>query len=178
LLRVGIIYGVAKILAAEDKHEPMFAHRLDEYLHIRDANALELVTHRHAALGRGSPCAPVCDEALGIHGTKVATNSDVEVADFEINTQGLEDASADAVFQGIVAEEAEMTRSASGGNALEHRDGEPRNPFAGKGIEIGSACGLELGFARGLQGQATESIGHQQYDFTVRGLSEFADKVV
>src|SRR5205823_3912551 len=112
--------------------------------------------------------ASVGDESLTIHGTKIAANGDVEFADFEIDAQGFEDAPADAVFERIVAEQAEMPGTTSGGDAEEDRNGQTRNSFTGKGIEVRRASRLQFGFARWFHWETTESVRHQKNDFAVR----------
>ena len=56
----------AKIVAAKDNHETVFAYRLDEHFQARKLDGLQLLAHGYATLGGGPTGPAIADEALAV----------------------------------------------------------------------------------------------------------------
>ena len=104
LLRIGVVDGVAQIVAAEDDDEAVLPHRLDEDFDIRHTDRLELAAHGDATLGRRAAGAAIGDPAGFVHGAEIAAGRHVARPDLKMDAQGLENAPANAMLERIVAE--------------------------------------------------------------------------
>src|SRR5262249_21363171 len=158
LLRVGVVDGVSEVVAAQHKHEAVFADGFDEYLDLGEFDPGQLVAHGDAALG-GRPSGPaVGDQAGLVQGAEVAANRHVAGADGKVDSQRFEDAAADAVLQRVVAEQPQVPRAAAGGDAGQDRNAQPAHPLADQQVEVGGPGRLQLGFPARVQGQPPQSV--------------------
>ncbi len=154
-------------LAAKDDSEAMFLHRLDEDFHAGDLHFAELDRQRGAFGGGDATRAAVLDGPVGIQGDEVAADGNILGSDGESDASGFEDAAADNVFEGIVAEKPEMARAAAGGNAELDWEHASQNARFGQPIQIGRFCRLQFGRPTRLHGQTAEAVGDQHDDLRV-----------
>ena len=127
--------------------------------------ACSCLAHGDAALGGRPAGAAVGDLAVVVDGAEVAADGHVARADLEVDAERFEDAAADAVFERIVAEQAEVAGAAAGRDAGQHRDAQAADAFAGQASRFGVRADLQLGLAARLQGQAAQAVRDQQDDF-------------
>ena len=147
----------------QHQHEAIFLDGLHKGAH---AGQLDLAQQGHqlaADLGGDAPRPPVGDEPLVVDGAKVGPGGHVLGLQVKVDAQGFQDAPADVIDQGVVAEQGEVRRAAAGRDAVGHRHGEPQLRMGGQGIQVGGVGRLELGQAIGLAGQAAQPV-HDEVD--------------
>ena len=157
-LRVGVVHVAAEAFAAEDDHEAMLLHRLDEHLDAGNLHFAELDRQRSALFGGDAAGAAVADVARGVERAEVAADGDVAFLQLEADAGGLERTAADQVLDRVVAEEAQVARSAAGRDAGKTGMLLPQTPRAGERVEIRRFGGFELGQAARLLRQAAKSV--------------------
>ena len=124
------------------------------------------------------PAGPaILDDAV-LQGAEVAADGDVLSPDLKVDAERLQDAAADAVFERVVAEQAQVPGPAARRDARQDRQAQPADALAGTGVQVGGAGRFQLGLAAGLQRQPAQAVGDQQDDLGVVGLAEFGDQVV
>src|SRR5207244_2831438 len=116
--------------------EAMLAHWFDEYFQGGKFNALHEPAHLDAAFRCGPSGAAIGDDASVVDGAEVAADCHIARADLEIDAERFEDAAAYAIFQWIVAKQAEMAGPASRRDARQHRHAEAAHAFAGTTVQI------------------------------------------
>ena len=126
------------------------------------------MTASGAALLAGDPSgAAVGDVACGVERAEVAADGHVVGPELEADAGGLQRPAADQVLHRIVAEQAQVSRSAAGGDAGGDRDHAAQDAAAGQGVEVRRLGGFQLGLAARLDRQAAQAVGHQHDDFRV-----------
>jgi hypothetical protein len=160
-LRIGVVDRVAESFAAEDDHETVLPHRLDEHFHAGNLDRLQQRAHLDAALGRRPAGAAVADLARLVDRAEVAADGDVLGPDLEVDAQRFEDAAADAVLERVVAEQAEVAGAAAGGDARQDRDAHAADAFAGQRVEVRRPRRLEFRLAVRLDRQAAQAVRNE-----------------
>ena len=82
------------------------------------------------------------------------------------------------VFERIVAEQAEMSRSAARRDARQDGDAQAAHAFADAGVEVRRAGGFQFGLAARLQGQSAQSVGDDENDFRGVVFAQIAHQFV
>ncbi len=152
----------------------MLANRLDEDTHAGYGDFRQLAAHGDTALGRRSAGAAVGDPALAIDGAEVAPHRHVAPAHGEVDAECFQDAPSDAILKGIVAEQAEVPRSAAGGDARQNRYAQAANAVPRTGVQVGRPCRLQFGLSAGFHGQSAQAIGDEQDDLAARGIIQLS----
>src|SRR5205823_1398412 len=114
---------VIEALAAKDNHEAVLPHRLDDYLDAGDLYLAQSFAESNRLLGRDAAGATVANQPVFVDGAEIATGSDIDRLEVEINAQSLKDAATNLVLKGVITEKGEMTRTATRCDAVPNGDG-------------------------------------------------------
>src|SRR5207244_3778216 len=155
LLRVGVVDGIAQVVAPEDHDKAMLAHRLDKDFDTWNADLLQLARHLNAALSRRPAGAAVGDQAGLVEGAKVAAHGHVFRPNRKMDAKGFQHAAANAMVKRIVTEQSQMAGAAAGSYAGKDRNAESAHPLPYTGVQVGRACGFQFRLAAWLQRQST-----------------------
>jgi hypothetical protein len=161
-LGVGVGQVAVQAWAAQHQQAAVLALRLEEEL---GPVELDLADQEVADAGRllgGQPAGPaVGDGPVGGQGAEVDPGGHVAGLELEADAGRRQGAAADLVFQGVVAEQAEVAGPRAGGDAPGDRVVEPQRALAGQPVEVG---GVGLGELRAPLGGpvAAEAVHHQQ----------------
>ena len=164
-LRVGVVDSASESFASEDDHQSVFLDRSDEDFDSGYFDRIEFLAESLADIAGDPAGSAVGDESVFVDAAEVASDGDVIGSEFEVDTQCFENASADVVFQRVVAKEAKVTGPASGRNPWQHRDTASGFSDGCQLIEVWRIGCFEFRSASGFQRQSAQSIGDQQYDF-------------
>ncbi len=121
LQRVGFLDARVKPLAAHEQHEAVLLHLLDDRLHARQHDLLEVGDGLRALLGRDAPGASVDDQPVLVDSGKVAACGDITGAQVKPDARRFQRAAPDTVAQRVIAEQREVAGAAAGLDAP--RDG-------------------------------------------------------
>ena len=141
LLRIGVAEGVGQSLGREAGHETMLFAREDPDLEplALGEMGVEILADPDVLLGRDAAGPAVGDEAVPDRG-EIAAGDEIVPADLDPRAQGLEDAPAELILQGVIAKEGQVRRAAARGDAHHDRIGHAADssPWPAR---RGSACG-------------------------------------
>ena len=115
-------------------------------------------------LGGDAPRPPVDDVAVGVDGAEVAAGGDVALSEIDVDAKGLQDAAADEVLHGIVAEQAQVAGPAARSDAGEHGHGEAARALLRQAVQVGRVGGLQLRAAGFRVRQAAQAVRHEHDD--------------
>ena len=149
-----------------------------ENLDARNAHFAQLDGQR-AALFAGDAAGPAVGDVAGrVERAEVAADGHVLRPHLEADAGGLQHPAADQVFYRIVAEKAQVSRSAAGGDARGDRIHASLDAVFCQGVQIGGLRGLQFGRSARLDGQSAQPIGHQHHDFRLIGGFQLADELL
>ncbi len=114
----------------------------EHHLHASELHAVERVRQFRGTLVYSSRAA-IGDPHFLVNRGEVAAERDVARLEVDPHAGGFERAAAGVHLARIVAEEREVARVASGGDARRDRVEEPIHPVRREPIEVRFACGLE-----------------------------------
>ena len=110
---------------------------------------------------------PIFNEPVVVEGAEIATDSDILRAEVEIDAQGFQDAAADLIADGVIAEQAQVPRSAAGCDSGKDGNTQPQDSAHTQCVEIGGARRLQFGQVSRLEGEPAQAIGDEQNDFGI-----------
>ena len=178
LLRIGVVDLVAQVVAAQNHHETVLAHRLDKHLHAGDFDLLKLLAHGHAALGRGPARPAIADESFANSMVQSPPHGNIARPYLEINAQRFENTPADSIFQRVVAEQPKVSWAAPGCNARQDRNGQSAHAFTYTSVQVGGTRGLQFGLAAHLDRQAAQAVRYHKDDFGAIILTKVANEMM
>src|SRR5206468_3984398 len=144
--------------------EAVLLYRLDEHLDAGQLDPPEALGELQVDVGRETAGAPVGDAARGVDRAEVAARGEVAGAQVELDPERLEDAAADLIVQGIVAEEPEVAGAASRRDAGRDVTNEPAGGVGGELGQIRQVSRLELGASRFGSRKAPEAVERDEDD--------------
>ena len=168
--------------AAEEDHEPMFLAGLND--HLRGADLFDLPAEQRAKflafLGGNAPGPAVGDEALRVERAEVGAGRHVAALEFEAQPERFDHPPAHCKLERIVAEQAEMTGTAAGGDArCDRNHATLRAAFGHETVEVGCVGGLEgRYFAMAGGGDVAETVENDQGQFGAGLDGEFCIQFV
>ena len=178
LLRIGVGHVAAQALAAKDDAETVLLDRLDKDLDAGDFHFAQFDGQRGALLAGNAAGAAVGDVAGRIERDKIATHGNVLGPQLEAHAGRLQGPAADRILQRIVAEQAQVSRAAAGGNAGQNGNRTAQRADFCQGVQVGRLGGLQLGRSARLQGQSPQAVGHQEHDLGVVLDLQFANQLL
>ena len=178
LLRIGVGHVAAQALAAEDDAETVLLDRLDKDLDAGDLHFAKFDGQRGALLAGNAAGAAVGDVAGRIERDKIATHGNVLGPQLEAHAGRLQGPAADRILQRIVAEQAQVSRAAAGGNAGQNGNRTAQRADLRQGVQVGRLGGLQLGRSARLQRQSAQAVGHQEHDLGVVLDLQFANQLL
>ena len=116
-LWIGVRNISTQSLAAKDHHKAMFLDRFNEDFDSRNGHLPERDSNRCAFFTADSTSAPVRDVSIRIQRAKIATNCDVTFFELKTDSGCLQGTASDLVLQRIVAEQAQVSGTASRSNS-------------------------------------------------------------
>ncbi len=145
-LRVRLGDGGVETFAAKH-HEHAVLGLVDElHFHTFDADPLSQRLDYGRSFVVGKAARPtVGDAAFGVEGCNVGSGGDVPRLEHDLQPGGRQGTPAELELQRVVAEEAEVARSTSGGDSRTDRLDEPDGALGGQRIEVGGAGFFQLG---------------------------------
>ena len=144
-MRVGLGYLLGKPFSPQVEHKPVVLHRVDAQLRAVHLDAVQPLAKRGAKLGRDAARTAVNQKPIAVYGTEVAAGGHVSGLEFYVNPQRFQDASANLVFQRVVAEQRQVPRAAAGSDTRQDRRGQPAGALFRHGVEVGRVGRLQLG---------------------------------
>ena len=177
-LGVGVVDVAAESIAANHDDEAIFLDVADEDFDAGDCDGVEFFAEFFGDIGGYASGAAVADVAGCVNGDEVAADCNIAVGEGEVDSEGFEDAAADVVFEGVVAEESEVAGAAAGGDAWQNRNAHAQHTALGERIEVGRVGGFKFGFAAWLKRESAESVCDVEDDFGVSGFLETAGEGV
>ncbi len=189
LLGVGLVQGVREAVASEHQEKAMLPHRLHEQLRARQLDGTQLGAEARAGIRVDAASAAVDNEAAVVHGAEVAASRHVLGLQVEVDAHRLQSTAADAIAQGVVAEESQVAGPAARDDSKAHVIDHAANALLGQAVQIGDAGCLHLRAAGPGIRQAAQAVHHQQddlglgrdYDFTnqvkIHGTTNYAASI-
>ena len=155
----------------------MLSHRLDEELRAGQVDLPQRFAKGGCLLRGDAACPPVDDAALRIERAEVASCGDVLRLEIEVDTERLEDATADVVAQRIVPEQREVAGAAPRRDPVPHRHREAAGALCGEKVHVRGIGRLELAAAGLRVRQPAQAIDHGQHDLRVVRDGELTDEI-
>jgi len=175
LLGIGVCHVGSQTRCPEYDDKTVFFHRFDEHFHTRDTDGLELLDQGGTLFAGDTACASIGDSTFAIQGAEIATDRHIVRADGETDPRRLQDAPADHVLEGIVPENSEMPRAASGSDSWLDGRHESADATAGQAVEVGGFGGFQLGGTARFEGEPSQPIRYHENDPTTFVLFKLRD---
>ena len=178
-VRIGVGQRPFQSAAAKDDDETMFLAGLDEDVRVAELfhSGRKHPAKLFARLRRDASGAAVGDNSLFIERAEVCARGHVAVFQFQSQPQRFNYTAADLEFQGIVAEQTEMTRTAAGRDAGRGGNHAALRGILAQPVEVWRGGGFQRGekilFPRG---NVTEAVEHDQREFGVGFQRQFGIK--
>ena len=109
---------------------------------------------------------------------EIAADGHVLRPQLEADAGGLQRPAADQMFYRVVAEKAQVSRPAAGGDARGDRIQASLDAVFCQGVQIGGFGGLQFRRSARLDRQSAQPVGHQHHDFRLIGGFQFADELL
>ncbi len=144
----GYRYSGTEPVASQHQHEAVVPDRLHQHLDTVHLDASQQLDDLRGDLGRYTSRATVADEAAGIERAQVPTCGNVVGAQFEVDADRLQDASADVELVGVVAKQCEMSGATTRRDAETHRDCQAEIRHGRETVDVPGVCLLQLAALR------------------------------
>ena len=127
--------------------------------------------------GGDAPGAPVGNQAIGVNRAEIAAHRHIAGADLQANAGRFQYTAPNLVYQRVVTEQRQVSRTAARRNPARDRDAQPGAAFARQSVQIGRLGGFEFGLSILLARQPTETVHHQQQNLAALSRASSAHQV-